>query len=746
MTGVHRRRLVAEGRFIATVAAFGWLVTATAFAQTSSSTSYVLSQATISTGGASAVSSSFVLDGSVSQSGTVGNAGSTSFALQSGFWTSLSTESILRIEGFGSGRGSVTGPGIACVVDGGVVTGDCTEGVADGTTLGVVAASDPANRFDGWTGCDSTSTSTTPGDTCQLTLLDSRTVTAAFTALGSIGDRVWRDVDGDGVQDAGEPGTDGVTVSLSLSGSPVATAVTAAGGFFSFTDVDPDTYAVSIQAATLPPGTVPTYDLDGVATPHTTAVVIADGQNRVDVDFGYQPLTDLGLTKLDSEDPLPGGQNLVYTLTVENLGPGIATGVTVSDSPPSGTTFVSTSGCAEDPAGVPTCTLGAIAVGASESYTLEVSIDPAPPGSVTNTATVTSIEVDLDSGNNSASESTELDDDPPTVTSVSTAPAPAGGELVDCATVNGFGIDAIEVQFSEPMLDPPGDSTAGDVTNPASWTLVGGGADAEIETFECGPALGDDVGVAVAVRYVGTTDTAVITPDGGGTFRQGLYRLIACGGGGSDLTDLAGNTLDGDADGDHGGDFTIRFRMDPSNLLANGYFDCNLEGWSETSSDPSEVAYSAIDRDGSADSGSAAITNMFGDTDFGISQCIVVDTSGGDLEVQFDGWIVLAAPAPGIGVQLGCTFFQGGGCSGATTTTSVSATLMGDTEGQWLEMSRAMTVPGGSQSGRCGVGLVDPVASGFEATVDELRVTASDVLFSDGFESGSTSAWTAVSP
>jgi hypothetical protein len=71
---------------------------------------------------------------------------------------------------------------------------------------------------------------------------------------------------------------------------------------------------------------------------------------------------------------------------------------------------------------------------------------------------------------------------------------------------------------------------------------------------------------------------------------------------------------------------------------------------------------------------------------------------------------------------------------------------MGDTEGQWLEMSRAMTVPGGSQSGRCGVGLVDPVASGFEATVDELRVTASDVLFSDGFESGSTSAWTAVSP
>ena len=43
-------------------------------------------------------------------------------------------------------------------------------------------------------------------------------VDAGLVGTGSLGDRVWEDLDGDGDQDAGEPGIDGATVSLVWAG------------------------------------------------------------------------------------------------------------------------------------------------------------------------------------------------------------------------------------------------------------------------------------------------------------------------------------------------------------------------------------------------------------------------------------------------------------------------------------------------------------------------------------------------
>ncbi len=51
-----------------------------------------------------------------------------------------------------------------------------------------------------------------------------------------IGNRVWRDEDGDGVQDPGEPGLDGVTVELYRDGVLVGTTTTANGGQYLFND------------------------------------------------------------------------------------------------------------------------------------------------------------------------------------------------------------------------------------------------------------------------------------------------------------------------------------------------------------------------------------------------------------------------------------------------------------------------------------------------------------------------------
>lgn len=66
------------------------------------------------------------------------------------------------------------------------------------------------------------------------------TYNAGFYVPASIGDFVWNDLDLDGIQDAGEPGIPGVTVTLNGttgSGAPVTSSTTtgANGDYFLMT-------------------------------------------------------------------------------------------------------------------------------------------------------------------------------------------------------------------------------------------------------------------------------------------------------------------------------------------------------------------------------------------------------------------------------------------------------------------------------------------------------------------------------
>jgi hypothetical protein len=109
------------------------------------------------------------------------------------------------------------------------------------------------------------------------------------------GDRVWFDYDGNGIQDSGEPGISSVTIELrNSSGTLISTTITGANGIYSFYNLPPGTYTVTIVTSTLPAGAVPTYDLDGIATPHTTMATLVSGQSRTDVDFGYRGTASLG--------------------------------------------------------------------------------------------------------------------------------------------------------------------------------------------------------------------------------------------------------------------------------------------------------------------------------------------------------------------------------------------------------------------------------------------------------------------
>lgn len=119
---------------------------------------------------------------------------------------------------------------------------------------------------------------------------------------------------------------------------------------------------------------------------------------------------DLSITKTDDVDPVQAGEILTYTVTVTNPGTADAVNVKVTDTLPAGVTLLNTTGCAEDPAGVPTCTLGTIGPGASKQYTIRVRVDGCTPhGTVlTNTAQVTSPTPDPDPTNNSVSETTTV--------------------------------------------------------------------------------------------------------------------------------------------------------------------------------------------------------------------------------------------------------------------------------------------------------------------------------------------------
>lgn len=131
----------------------------------------------------------------------------------------------------------------------------------------------------------------TPGDTSCL------------NPTGAIGDRVWIDGDGDGVQDGGEMGLSGVTVQLLTAGADglfgtaddviSSTTTTDAAGNYIFTKVKSDAYVVRVTA---PSGYSPSADLDGTLDNQTTPILLAPGDVYLNADFGYLPGADLGAT------------------------------------------------------------------------------------------------------------------------------------------------------------------------------------------------------------------------------------------------------------------------------------------------------------------------------------------------------------------------------------------------------------------------------------------------------------------
>ena len=118
-----------------------------------------------------------------------------------------------------------------------------------------------------------------------------------FNRPGAIGDRVWNDANGDGVQDPGEGGLAGVTLTLTDSvGTVVDTAVTDSNGDYLFTNVPAgNNYMVTIDANNFSSsgaleGYTQTYDADDgtAANDNNSVLSLAGAESNLNQDFGYQ--------------------------------------------------------------------------------------------------------------------------------------------------------------------------------------------------------------------------------------------------------------------------------------------------------------------------------------------------------------------------------------------------------------------------------------------------------------------------
>jgi hypothetical protein len=99
-------------------------------------------------------------------------------------------------------------------------------------------------------------------------------------ASAQIGDTVCHDLNGNGVQDSGEPGISGVTITL--SGTSAGTQVSNVDGLYLFSGLDAGTYTVSVGSVTLPG--------DGqtsATTPTSYNVTLAEDESFLDADFCF---------------------------------------------------------------------------------------------------------------------------------------------------------------------------------------------------------------------------------------------------------------------------------------------------------------------------------------------------------------------------------------------------------------------------------------------------------------------------
>ena len=204
---------------------------------------------------------------------------------------------------------------------------------------------------------------------------------------------------------------DQLPLGLVLNGSPSGTGWTCTVS--STRDLSCSTPGTAAAGASLPAITVPVTALTTAPSSVTNTAQVTGGgdptgprtgSNTSPVIWSY----DLAVQKTVDHAVAQPTDTLVYGITVTNNGPGTSEPGTLTDTLPAGVTLVSAPGCA----GVPLiCALPALVNGATQSFTITVTIDAGVADATTlgNSATATTPS-DTNGGNDTGSATTVVHD------------------------------------------------------------------------------------------------------------------------------------------------------------------------------------------------------------------------------------------------------------------------------------------------------------------------------------------------
>src|SRR5207244_4375661 len=185
------------------------------------------------------------------------------------------------------------------------------------------------------------------------------------------------------------------------------------------------------------------------------------GNNSSMATTTAQRVADLSIAK-SAPATATSGTDITYSLTVTNNGPSTSSGGTVTDVLPAQVSLVSASAGCTNTAGTVSCSVGALALSATQTFTIVVHISPAATGPIANTATVTatnSLE-DTSAANNAA---------------VATTTAQRVADLSIAKSAPATATSGTDITYSLTVTNNgPSTSSGGTVTDvlPAQVTLV----------------------------------------------------------------------------------------------------------------------------------------------------------------------------------------------------------------------------------------------------------------------------------
>jgi hypothetical protein len=344
---------------------------------------------------------------------------------------------------------------------------------------------------------------------------------------------------------------------------------------------------------------------------------------------------------------------------------------------------------------------------------------------LSNTASVSafnSLDTDEDT------ELTPVDQVIPAVTLIDANPSIT--EIASCSQ-NDAQISEIVVAFQD---DNPGLIGVNDINN---YALIDTGPDQDLQTMSCSSLLGDDLLVNINSLSPGGTPTepiATLTLDE--PLSSGQYVFLIC----DDITDAAGNALDGDQDGFTGGNINRQFRINLDNLIKNAYLDdcddnpISLDEYNIIGISPDViVADNMVDIDDSTISGSVYMKSI-NSPQLGIEQCINFESAGSHT-LSVSG---LGVPSQATDLELFmiCALLDGVDCNGNGTGPHhmEEFIIAPSTTPQWQMFSSRVTLPENTSSAFCAFIVGGPDGTDFEYNLDAFSMTETDLIFKNGFE------------